>query len=111
MTNESEEAAIDGSSYHLEKHPSNLGIAIPNDIKQLLYTLPFFTGFANSNSLIDDVSKVLHMRKYATGDIVIHQGAPAKAMFFIIKGSLKVISDDGEIELAELSNGTYCNNL
>jgi CRP-like cAMP-binding protein len=48
------------------------------------------------------------MKKYVTGDVVIRQGTTAKAMFFVVKGLLKVISEDGEVDIGELSAGTYC---
>ena len=84
------------------------GGIIPYDVLSLLHTLPFFAGLDQSEEFIDKISRILKLRKYQTGDVVITQGETAKAMFFIIKGLLKVISDDGEIELAELTCGNYC---
>ncbi|KAI8925601.1 hypothetical protein BC831DRAFT_460245 [Entophlyctis helioformis] len=73
----------------------------------LLTTLPFFSGAPRTSEFLADISSVMHVRKYALGDVVIRQGETAKAMFFIIKGSLKVISEDGEIDFGELSHGTF----
>jgi CRP-like cAMP-binding protein len=81
---------------------------VPREVKVLLHTLPFFSGLSQSEDFIDDISKTLQFRKFQTGDIVIRQGEAARAMFFIIKGTLKVISEDGEIDLAELTSGSYC---
>lgn len=80
----------------------------PPEIIQLLKTLPFFSGTPESNSFVNEISKYMHMRKFGPGDIVIRHGEAAKAIFFVIRGVLKVISEDGEIEFAELSHGTLC---
>jgi CRP-like cAMP-binding protein len=92
----------------IKRLSSVAGGIIPSDLLNLLHTLPFFTGLEKSEEFICKISKVLSLRKFYPGDVVVTQGETAKAMFFIIKGSLTVISDDGEIELAELTSGTYC---
>jgi hypothetical protein len=81
---------------------------VPREIKTLLHSLPFFSGLTESDEFIDNISKTLRIRKCKPGDIIVRQGEIAKAMFFIIKGTLKVSSEDGEIDFAELSSGTYC---
>ncbi|KAJ2994281.1 hypothetical protein HDV02_001716 [Globomyces sp. JEL0801] len=78
--------------------------SIPVEIKSLIHTLPFFSECSESTRFVDEISKVLSMRKYCTGDRVIRQGDSARAMFF---GRVKVISEDGEVEIAELSTGSY----
>lgn len=82
--------------------------AVPKEIVHLLETIPFFSGLQESSHIIEKISKVLLLRKYQMGDVIVRQGESARAMFFIVKGSLKVISDDGEIDLAELTTGSYC---
>jgi signal-transduction protein with cAMP-binding, CBS, and nucleotidyltransferase domain len=81
---------------------------IPRDINTMLSSFPLFLGIEDAPKFIEELSKVLHMRKYAVGDAIIRQGSSARAMFFIVKGSLKVISEDGEVEIGELGSGTYC---
>ncbi|KAJ3354290.1 hypothetical protein HDU91_005787, partial [Kappamyces sp. JEL0680] len=81
---------------------------IPSRVKVLLHTLPFFSGLSESDDFIDEISKTLKFRKCQVGDVIIRQGEAARAMFFVIKGTLKVISEDGEIDLAELTSGSYC---
>lgn len=82
----------------------------PHDFKRLLLALPFFANLTplSADLFLEDISNSLHLRKCKPGDIVIRQGEQARAVFFIIRGSLKVVSDDGEIELADLSAGSYC---
>lgn len=98
--------------YILSEQSSNLieasEIAIPKEIKALLRILPFFTDLAESDDFLDDISQLFRVRKCKPGDVVIRQGETARAMFFILKGILNVISEDGEIYLAELSPGAYC---
>eukprot|EP00842_Homolaphlyctis_polyrhiza_P003481 jgi/Hompol1/4133/HPOL_003479-RA len=71
---------------------------IPLELDAQLKTLPLFTGAPENEEFFLDIGKSLHVRKYAPGDAVIRQGEISKAMFLIIKGTLKVISEDGEIE-------------
>ncbi|KAJ3312470.1 hypothetical protein HDV04_003070 [Boothiomyces sp. JEL0838] len=82
--------------------------AMPSDLQSQLYSLPFFSEVSDTKGFIEEISKVLSTRKFSPGDVVISQGDLGRAMFFIIKGTLKVISEDGEIEFAELNSGTYC---
>ncbi|KAL2914794.1 hypothetical protein HK105_205725 [Polyrhizophydium stewartii] len=88
--------------------PSQGGLpAVPSELYSLLTTLPFFAGVSCTNDFLLEISKYMHVRKYSPGDSVVRQGETARAMFFIIKGSLRVISDDGEIDFGELSHGTF----
>jgi hypothetical protein len=104
----SEAPTLVSSPSQMELSPSNITPSIPREIKALLCTFPLFQGIGDATHFIDEISKVLHMRKYSVGDVVVRQGSSARAMFFIVKGTLKVISEDGEIIIGELSNGTYC---
>ena len=107
----SQNSLVSGSQLIFESGNSESGNPddfVPREIKALLHSLPFFSGLTESDQFIDTISKTLRIRKCKPGDIIVRQGEVAKAMFFIIKGTLKVISEDGEIDLAELSSGSYC---
>ncbi|KAH9250649.1 hypothetical protein BASA81_011569 [Batrachochytrium salamandrivorans] len=79
---------------------------IPGELYTLLTKLPFFAGVAETDSFLHEICKTMYVRKHSPGDIVIRQGDVARAMFFILKGSLKVVSEDGEIDFGELTQGT-----
>jgi hypothetical protein len=81
---------------------------IPREIKATLSSFPLFSEIGDATQFIEELAQVLHMRKYSVGDVIIRQGSYARAMFFIVKGTLKVISEDGEVEIGELASGTYC---
>ena len=66
------------------------------------------TGVVGSDDFLSDVAKVMHLRHCNAGDVVIKEGDAAKAMFFVVKGTVKVISEDGEINYAELGPGNFC---
>ncbi|KAJ3272349.1 hypothetical protein HDV01_005783 [Terramyces sp. JEL0728] len=87
--------------------PDSESPAMPNDMQSQLHSLPFFSEVTDTKGFFEEISKVLSTRKFSPGDVVISQGDLGKAVFFIIKGALKVISEDGEIEFAELNSGTY----
>jgi CRP-like cAMP-binding protein len=73
----------------------------------LLLSLSFFKSGAESEGFIEELCKAVTVRTNSPGDIIIKQGDLAKAMFFIVKGTLMVISDDGEINFGELGAGSY----
>ena len=41
----------------------------------------------------------------------MRQGEISKAVFFIVKGTIEVINNDGEITFAELSSGSYVGEI
>ena len=81
--------------------------AIPPEVRKLLLSMSFLNVEDNPNAIIDDISKVLHMRMFSKGDFIMRQGEVARAVFFIVKGTIEIINDDGEITFAELSSGAY----
>ncbi|KAJ3027550.1 hypothetical protein HDV00_011030 [Rhizophlyctis rosea] len=58
-------------------------------------------------AFLTDVAKVMHLRHMNAGDVILKEGDAAKAMFFVVKGCVKVISEDGEINYAELGPGNF----
>ena len=84
-----------------------LGPNLPADLIHLLHTLPFFAGSC-SDSFLAEISKGLRVRKCGPGDVLVKHGDKAKTMFFILKGTLNVVSQDREVELAELTSGSFC---
>ena len=92
----------------IQRSPSADLPGAPPELQSLLQTLPFFSGAEQSDEFIQEISKLLHIRKYSPGDVVINQGETARSMFLIIKGSLKVTSENGEIDVADLAPGTFC---
>lgn len=81
--------------------------AIPPEVRKLLLSMSFLNIEDKPDAIIDDISKVLHMRMFSKGDCIMRQGEIAKAVFFIVKGTCEVINDDGEITFAELNSGAY----
>jgi CRP-like cAMP-binding protein len=77
------------------------------DLTQVLYSLPFFLGAANTDAFIHEVATEMKIRHYKSGDVVIRYGDIAKCMFLIIRGDLAVMSEDNEVEYAVLSSGSF----
>ncbi|KNC99125.1 uncharacterized protein SPPG_05384 [Spizellomyces punctatus DAOM BR117] len=86
---------------------------LPSDLQNILWNLPFFprdrdaSEIAGIDEFLKDISQVMHIRHFSPGDVMIQEGEKARAMFFVIKGIVKVISEDGEINFAELRPGSY----
>jgi CRP-like cAMP-binding protein len=74
----------------------------------LISSLPVFSSPDRINFL-ESLVTLLHSRKYSVGDIVLNQGDASKAVFFILKGELLVVSPDKEVELSILPKGSFCN--
>jgi hypothetical protein len=55
-----------------------------------------------------ELGKAIHLRQFLMGDVIIQEGEVARNMFFVIRGSVEVITADGEIVLAELHAGAFC---
>ena len=79
------------------------------DISILLQNLPFFSGLPSTDRFIQDISGVLKVRTFKSGDTVIHYGDVAKCMYLIVRGELAIMSEDNEIEYATLTTGSFGN--
>jgi F-box/leucine-rich repeat protein 7 len=84
---------------------------VPNDLIRIVLTLPLFEPIQTDEALVTQLCKALHLRMYQPGDHIIRQKDVAKGMFFIIRGSVTVTSDDGEVLFAELNAPGYCKFL
>lgn len=57
---------------------------------------------------IDTIARMMQIRSYQPGDHIIRQNEDAKAMFFLIRGNVDVVSEDHEIIFASLAHPSYC---
>ena len=75
----------------------------------LLKTNPVFKTAEKNEEFFKALSDIVHVRNYQPGDIIIKTGDIAKAIFFIIKGSVFIINEDVESPIAELTPPAFCN--
>ncbi|KAI9344994.1 hypothetical protein BDR26DRAFT_857070 [Obelidium mucronatum] len=54
-----------------------------------------------------DLAKDIRLRTFSPGDVIVQEGEPAKCVFFIFRGSVEVVSSDGELVLGALDAGSY----
>ncbi|KAI9206712.1 uncharacterized protein BJ171DRAFT_597363 [Polychytrium aggregatum] len=80
---------------------------VTSDLAAQLRNVPLLSKASNNDAFIKELSESLHARPYNPGDIVISEGEMAKAMFFILRGTVQVISKDAEITFAELYAGSF----
>lgn len=76
------------------------------DMRKILLSLVRLPAVQDSESFLVEVGKRLVLRHVAPGVPVVVVGEKAKAMFFVIRGKLKVTSEDGEAIFAELGPGS-----
>jgi hypothetical protein len=77
------------------------------DLTQMLSTLPFFAGAANSQTFSEEIASAMKIRYFKPGDQVIKYGDVAKCMYLVIRGELSIMSEDNEVEFATLMAGQF----
>lgn len=87
------------------------GNLLAMELRQLFRTDAVFDEISNDDDFIEEICSLAHYRFYRDGDTIMREGELAKAMFFIIKGSVVVGSDDFETVFAELSAPSFCKYL
>lgn len=78
---------------------------IPNELLQSLKKHSLFQR-TNNEGFIEKLSSCMHLRTYSPQDVIIVEGEQAKAMFFLLKGTLNVCSADFERIYATLEKGS-----
>ncbi|CEI85618.1 hypothetical protein RMCBS344292_00077 [Rhizopus microsporus] len=75
---------------------------------ELLHSLRHHSLFqrANNESFLEKIACRMHLRTYGPRDVIVVEGEPAKAMFFLLRGSVDVCSADFERIYANLSQGS-----
>ena len=58
---------------------------------------------------IDALVAAMKTRVFVDGAFIIRKGEIGRAMFFNLKGSVEVISDDGTLLIKNRGNGDKCN--
>lgn len=73
--------------------------------KEIIEKVPIFKGA--SNAFIKEI--ILHLEPvvFTPGDYIVRKGDMGFDMFFISKGSVDVVSEDGKITYATLSSGQF----
>lgn len=87
--------------------PDALDGYLRSKLVAVLRTHPLLTKATGNDDFIQSISQVMALRSYKPGTSIIKEGDPARAMFFIIKGAVQVISDDGELIVCELVEGGF----
>ena len=71
---------------------------------ELLKSIPYFTGLSSSE--LDSVRPHVLERKAERGEIILYDGEPAEALFFVISGAVKVFKTSVEGKDQILAAGT-----
>ncbi|GAA5796366.1 hypothetical protein EDC94DRAFT_622618 [Helicostylum pulchrum] len=79
--------------------------SIPPELLQSLRRHSIFQR-TNNESFLEKLACCMHLRSYSPRDVIIVEGEPAKAMFFLLRGSVDVCSADFERIYATLPKGS-----
>ena len=77
----------------------------PDDPLTVLRRVPIFSSL--SRRQLQAVERILHRRRYATGETVFKQGDPGVGMYIVASGRVLISQDPGAVELAELQEGDF----
>ncbi|BFZ64744.1 hypothetical protein YB2330_005896 [Saitoella coloradoensis] len=94
------------SSYSRASTPTTEGLAdIPSDILDSLRAFPLFQ--SAPAEFLQNIATRLRTHVFAAQDEIIQEGETAKAMYFIMRGTVNVTSKDGESVYAALKAGAF----
>ncbi|KAF7721270.1 hypothetical protein EC973_004979 [Apophysomyces ossiformis] len=80
-------------------------VRIPPDLLTSLRQHALFQR-TNNESFLERLACVMHLRTYGARDVIIKKDEPARAMFFLLRGSVDVCSADYERIYATLPKGS-----
>ncbi|KAG0169574.1 hypothetical protein DFQ28_011146 [Apophysomyces sp. BC1034] len=80
-------------------------VCIPPDLLNSLRQHSLFQR-TNNESFLEKLACVMHLRTYGARDVIIKKDEPARAMFFLLRGSVDVCSADYERIYATLPKGS-----
>ncbi|KAI9361587.1 hypothetical protein DFJ73DRAFT_793196 [Zopfochytrium polystomum] len=87
------------------------GVTVESDSREdLIRSIPIFRSVAfmpESSAFYKEVARVVQLRHYVPGDVIINEGDVAKSIFFVIRGQVEVLSSGGDFAAAELDAGSY----
>jgi CRP/FNR family cyclic AMP-dependent transcriptional regulator len=63
-----------------------------DDPRQILQDIPIFKDLSGGG--IREIERIVHVRKYETGEFVFQQGDVGAGLFVIAKGSVNILLDD-----------------
>jgi len=81
-------------------------------IHNILRRVPIFEDLSLREMM--EVEKIIHRRKYATGEPVFRMGDPGLGMYIIVTGKVAIVEeakDQAELQLAELQDGAFFGDL
>ena len=78
---------------------------MPLDLLARIRAFPLFS--AAPDSFLATVASYLRPQLYSTSEQILNEGEEAKAMYFLVRGSVAIMSRDGESTFAELKPGSF----
>ena len=75
-------------------------------IKNFIKGHILFQDYKCDVAFMNSISRSMTVRLFPSGRFIIRKGEDGRAMFFILKGVVQVVSDDGEIILNTMKEGS-----
>jgi CRP/FNR family cyclic AMP-dependent transcriptional regulator len=75
------------------------------DIITLLRGVPIFDGLSRSD--LKAVERILHRRKYHSGEYIFREGDPGLGMYIIERGEVSIVAESRSSEIARLNHGDF----
>ena len=78
---------------------------MPLDLLERIRAFPLFS--AAPDSFLTVVASCLRPQLFSTSEQILNEGEEARAMYFLVRGAVAVMSRDGESTFAELKPGSF----
>ncbi|NLP10940.1 cyclic nucleotide-binding domain-containing protein [bacterium] len=76
-----------------------------SDLPAILSRVPIFENLSKRE--IAAVVRILHEREYQAEEIIFRENEPGMGMYIIQSGAVAIISESGQLQLSELSDGAF----
>lgn len=75
------------------------------EISQLLKALPIFQDLTRRE--LAAVVRILHQREYQPDEVIFRENEPGMGMYILQTGRVAILSEAGNLQLAEFSDGSF----
>ncbi len=76
-----------------------------SDLPVILSRVPIFENLSKRE--LAAVVRILHEREYQAEEIIFRENEPGMGMYIIQNGTVAIISESGQLQLSELSDGAF----
>lgn len=85
--------------------PSTIGGAVPTSLQETLASHEFFASLPPD--IVETIGRHVRIHRCAPGDVLVQEGARGRALFWVVRGTVSLLSVRSETVLANLGRGAF----